>query len=110
MDYLRLNRTTKKDYFRLRFIGQMLDNVASKEYYCFMDCYSRYNQIIIEQYDQEKIVFTCSYGTFAFKRMSFGLCTAPAIFHHCMMTIFGDMVEQTLEIFIFAVIVFGEPF
>ncbi|KAI4312584.1 hypothetical protein MLD38_037389 [Melastoma candidum] len=39
-----------------------------------------YNEIAIAPEDQEKATFTCSYGTFAFRRMPFGLCNTPATF------------------------------
>jgi hypothetical protein len=41
--------------------------------------------------------FTCPFGTFAYRRMPFGLCNAPATFQRCMMSIFSDMVEKILE-------------
>ena len=77
----------------------MLDRLAGYEYYCFLDGYSGYNQIAIAPEDQEKTTFTCPYGTFAFRRMPFGLCNAPGTFQRCMMAIFSDMVEKTIEIF-----------
>ncbi|GKE20261.1 reverse transcriptase domain-containing protein [Tanacetum coccineum] len=43
--------------------------------------------------DQEKTTFTCPYGTFAYRRMPFGLCNAPGTFQRCMMAIFHDMIE-----------------
>ena len=77
----------------------MLDRLAGHEYYCFLDGYFGYNQIAIAPEDQEKTTFTCPYGTFAFMRMPFGLCNAPGTFQRCMMAIFSDMVEKTIEIF-----------
>ncbi|WRX31367.1 Reverse transcriptase domain - like 10 [Theobroma cacao] len=97
MDYRKLNKATRKDHFPLPFIDQMLDRLASKEYYCFLDGYSSYNQIAIAPEDQEKTTFICPYGTFAFRRMPFGLCNTPATFQRCMMAIFTDMVEKCLE-------------
>ncbi|XP_069150598.1 uncharacterized protein [Solanum lycopersicum] len=67
------NAWTEKDHFPLTFMDQMLDRLAGKGWYCFLDGYSGYNQISIVPEDQEKTTFTCPYGTFAFKRMSFGL-------------------------------------
>ena len=77
----------------------MLDRLAGHEYYCFLDGYSGYNHISIALEDQEKTTFTCPYGTFAFKWMPFRLCNAPGTFQHCMMAIFSDMVEKTIEVF-----------
>ena len=77
----------------------MLDRLAGHEYYCFLDGYFGYNQIAIAPEDQEKTTFTCPYGTFAFRQMPFGLCNAPSTFQRCMMVIFSDMVEKTIEIF-----------
>nr|GEV88252.1 reverse transcriptase domain-containing protein [Tanacetum cinerariifolium] len=47
----------------------------------------------------ENTTFTSPYGTFAYKRMPFGLCNAPGTFQRCMMAIFHDMIEQTMEVF-----------
>nr|GEY39719.1 reverse transcriptase domain-containing protein [Tanacetum cinerariifolium] len=58
-----------------------------------------YFQIPIDPKDQEKTTFTCPYGTFAYKRMPFGLCNAPGTFQRCMMVIFHDMIKQTMEAF-----------
>ena len=66
----------------------MLERLARHVLYCFLDGYSGYNQIPIVPKDQEKITFTCSYGTFAFRKMLFGFCNAPATFQRCMMAIF----------------------
>ena len=92
MDYRKLNKATGNDHFTLPFIDQMLDRLAGKHYYCFVDGYSGYNQIAIAPKDREKTTFTYPYGTFAFRRMSFGLCNAPTTFWRCMMSIFSDMI------------------
>ena len=99
IDYRRLNAMTRKDHFPLPFIDQMLERLAGHAYYCFLDGYSGYNQIPIAPEDQEKTTFTCPFGTFAYRRMPFGLCNAPATFQRCMLSIFSDMVERFLEVF-----------
>ena len=110
IDYRKLNKATQKDHFPLPFLDQMLDRLAGHEYYCFLDGYSGYNQIAIAPEDQEKTTFTCPYGTFAFRRMTFGLCNAPGTFQRCMMAIFSDMVEKTIEIFMDDFSVLGNSF
>ncbi|GJS63515.1 reverse transcriptase domain-containing protein [Tanacetum coccineum] len=67
-------------------------------------------QIPIDPKDQEKTTFTCPYGTFAYRRMPFGLCNAPGTFQRCMMAIFHDMIEKTMEVFMDDFSVFGDSF
>ncbi|KAL4361044.1 hypothetical protein GQ457_04G018510 [Hibiscus cannabinus] len=110
IDYRKLNKATRKDHLPLPFIDQMLDRLAGKSFYCFLDGYSSYNQITIAQEDQEKTTFTCLFGTYAFRTMSFRLCNASATFQRCVMSIFSDMVEDFLEIFMDDFSIFGDKF
>jgi hypothetical protein len=110
IDYRKLNAATRKDHFPLPFIDQMVERLAGHEYYCFLDGYSGYNQIPVDPEDQEKTTFTCPFGTFAYRRMPFGLCNAPATFQRCMISIFSDMVERIMEIFMDDFSVFGSSF
>nr|GEY49501.1 putative reverse transcriptase domain-containing protein [Tanacetum cinerariifolium] len=110
IDYRKLNEATRKDHFPLPFMDQMLERLAGNEYYCFFDGFSGYFQIPIDPKDQEKTTFTCPYGTFAYKRMPFGLCNAPGTFQRCMMAIVQDMIEQTIEVFMDDFSVFGNSF
>ncbi|XP_062006666.1 uncharacterized protein LOC133723817 [Rosa rugosa] len=110
IDYRKLNTTTRKDHFPLPFIDQMLERLAGHAYYCFLDGYSGYNQIAIHPEDQEKTTFTCPFGTFAYRRMPFGLCNAPATFQRCMMSIFSDMVEKIIEVFMDDFSLHGDSF
>ncbi|GKF04993.1 reverse transcriptase domain-containing protein [Tanacetum coccineum] len=110
IDYRKLNEATRKDHFPLPFMDQMLERLAGNEYYCFLDGFSGYFQILINPKDQEKTTFTCPYGTFAYRRMPFGLCNAPGTFQRCMMAIFHDMIEKTMEVFMDDFSVFGDSF
>ncbi|KAJ4718833.1 DNA-directed DNA polymerase [Melia azedarach] len=110
IDYRKLNKATRKDHFPLQFIDQMLERLAGHSHYCFLDGYSGYNQVPIAPEDQEKTTFICPYGTFAFRRMPFGLCNAPTTFQRCMMAIFCGMVEKFIEVFMDNFFVFGSSF
>ena len=80
IDYRKLNKATRKDHLPLPFFDQMIDRLVGHQYYYFLDGYSGYNHNAIAPEDQEKTTFTCSYGTFVFCRMPFGLCNAPALY------------------------------
>ena len=110
IDYRKLNTATRKDHFPLPFIDQMLDRLAGHPHFCFLDGYSGYDQIAIAPEDQEKTTFTCPYGTFAFRRMPFGLCNAPATFQRCMMSMFSDLAKGVMEIFMDDFTVYGSNF
>jgi hypothetical protein len=110
IDYRKLNVATKKDHFLLPFIDEMLERLAKHSFFCFLDGYSGYHQIPIHPDDQSKTMFTCPYGTYAYRRMSFELCNAPASFQRCMMSIFSDMIEEIMEVFMDDFSVYGKTF
>ncbi|GKD33530.1 reverse transcriptase domain-containing protein [Tanacetum coccineum] len=91
IDYHKLNDVTRKDHFPLPFMDQMLERLAGNEYYCFLDGFSGYFQIPINPQDQEKTTFTCPYET-------------------CMIAIFHDMIEETMEVFMDDFLIFGDSF
>ncbi|RVW70640.1 Retrovirus-related Pol polyprotein from transposon 17.6 [Vitis vinifera] len=107
INYRRLNSVTKNDHFPFPFMDQVLERVSGHPFYCFLDGYSGYFQIEIDLEDQEKTTFTCPFGTFAYRRMPFGLCNAPATFQRCMLSIFSDMVERIMEVFMDDITVYG---
>ena len=94
IDYRKINKATRKDHFPLPFIDHMLERLAGKKYYCFLDGYSGYNQITINPKDDENIAYTCPLGVFAYRKMPFGLCNALATFQRCMLSIFSYLIEK----------------
>nr|GEU52490.1 reverse transcriptase domain-containing protein [Tanacetum cinerariifolium] len=80
IDYCKLNEATRKDHFPLPLMDQMLKRLARNEYYYFLDGFSGYFQMHIDLKDQENTTVTSPYGTFAYRRMPFGLCNAPGTF------------------------------
>jgi hypothetical protein len=110
IDYRKLNKATKKDHFPLPFIDEMLERLANHTYFCFLDGYSGFMQIPIHPDDQHKTMFTCPYGTFAYRRMPFGLCNAPVSFQRCMMAVFSEFIKEIVEVFIDDFSVYGKTF
>ena len=110
IDYRKLNSVTKKDHFSLPFIDQMLERLTGYAYYSFLDGYSTYNQIPIAREDQKKTIFTCPFGIVAYRHKPFGLCNAPATFQRCILSIFSDVIERFLDVFMDDFSVFGSTF
>ena len=110
IDFRKVNKVTKKDHYPLPFIDQMLERLSKNTHFCFLDGYSGFSQIAVRAKDQEKTTFTCPYGTYAYRRMPFGLCNAPATFQRCMSAIFHGFCEKIVEVFMDDFSVYGNSF
>ncbi|GJU52301.1 reverse transcriptase domain-containing protein [Tanacetum coccineum] len=110
IDYHKLNEATAKDHFPLLFMDQMLKRLARNKYSCLLDGFFGYFQIPIDPMDQEKTTFTCPFETYAYRRMHFGLYNAPTTFQRCVLAIFHDMIEESVEVFMDDFSVFGNSF
>ena len=80
VDFTDLNRAYPKDSYPLPHIDQLVDSTAGHKLLSFMDAFSRYNQIRMEDADQEKTSFVTSQGLFYYKVMPFGLKNARATY------------------------------
>ena len=63
-----------------------------------MDNFSGYNQIQIKLEDQHKTVFICPWGTFAYRKMPFGLKNVGGTFQRAMTLIFND-IKMIIEVY-----------
>ena len=80
IDFRKLNKATRKDHYPLSFIDEILERLSKNTHFCYLDGCSGFSQIHVNTTDQEKTAFTCPYGTYAYRRMPFGLCNATATF------------------------------
>jgi hypothetical protein len=99
-DFRDLNKACPKDNYPTPFIDQIIDECVGCEAFSFMDGFSGYNQIQIKPEDQHKTEFICPWGTFAYRKMPFGLKNARATFQWAMSFAFHDLkhiVEAYLD-------------
>ncbi|RDY03662.1 hypothetical protein CR513_12730, partial [Mucuna pruriens] len=99
IDYKKLNQATRKHHFPLPFQHQVLEKLAGK-----------YMQIHIALEDQHKTTFTCPFGTFAYICMPFGLCNTSSTFQRYMTSIFLDLLQDCMEVFMDDFTVYSESF
>ena len=90
VDFTDLNKTCLKDSFPLPRINQLVDSTAGHKLLTFMDAFSGYNQIMMDENDQEKTSFITSRKLFCYKVMSFGLKNARATYQRLMNRMFHD--------------------
>src|SRR4051812_25221675 len=100
IEFRKINKVIRKDHYPLPFIDQMLERLSKKTHFCFLDGYFGFSQISVKAQDQEKTSFTCPYGTYAYRRMPFGLCNVSTTFQRCMSAIFHDFFEEIVEVFV----------
>nr|GEV07114.1 DNA-directed DNA polymerase [Tanacetum cinerariifolium]GEY54611.1 DNA-directed DNA polymerase [Tanacetum cinerariifolium] len=108
----KIHDVIKKEVIKLLDTG-IIYPVSDSPWVSLIHCVAKkggYFQIPIDSQDQEKTTFTCPYGTFAYRRMPFGLCNAPGTFQRCMMSIFHDVIEKAIEVFMDYFSVFGDSF
>nr|GEW91701.1 reverse transcriptase domain-containing protein [Tanacetum cinerariifolium] len=97
--YRKRNEATAKDHLPLPFMDQMLERLAGNKYFCFLDALLEYFQISIDPNDQGKTIFTCPFGTYAYRRMPFGLCNAPTTFKRRFIKDFSKIARPLTKLF-----------
>jgi Reverse transcriptase (RNA-dependent DNA polymerase) len=94
IDYRRLNIITENDSYSLPRIDDCLDSLGSSRYFSTLDANSGCWQINVAPEDLDKTGFTSHRGLFRFKRMPFGLKTAPATFQRAINVILSTVGFQ----------------
>uniref|UniRef100_A0A2N9FJJ2 Uncharacterized protein n=1 Tax=Fagus sylvatica TaxID=28930 RepID=A0A2N9FJJ2_FAGSY len=100
VDFTDLNKACPKDSYPLPRIDQLVDSTAGHKLLSFMDAFSGYNQIQMEEEDQEKTAFITSRGLFCYKAMPFGLKNAGATYQRLVNKMFHDQIRRNVEVYV----------
>ena len=95
----KVNAATIRDNYPLPITNHVIERVAGKEAYSFLDGFSGYNQVSIKPEDQHKTSFATEWGIFAYRVMPFGLTNAPATFQRLMSYAFKEYIRDFLEVY-----------
>ena len=107
VDFRDLNAAIPKEMYVMPITDMLVDSTVNNELLYFMDCFSRYNQILIVEDDISKTAFRCpgSLGTFEWLVMPFGLKNVGATYQRDMNAIFHDILAHHMEIYIDDIVV-----
>ena len=100
VDFTDINRACPKDSYPLPQIDNLVDLTARHELLSFMDAFSSYNQIRMEETDQEKTFFFTSQGLFCYKVMPFGLKNAGAMYQRLMNKMFAHQIKRNVQVYV----------
>ena len=96
VDFTDLNRACLKDSSPLPRIDTLVDSTVRHELLSFMDAFSRYNQIKMNEEDQERTSFVTNQGLFCYKVMPFGLKNARATYQRFMNKMFTHQIGRNV--------------
>ena len=100
VDFTNLNKAYPKDSYMLPRIDQLVDSIAEHKLLSFMDAFSGYNQIRMDEVDQEKTSFVTSQGLFCYKVMPFGLKNAGATYQRLTNHMFRPQIGRNVEVYV----------
>ena len=100
VDFTDLNKACPNDSYHLPCIDQLVDSTAGHQLLSFMDAFSRYNQIKLDEADQEKTSFITSQGLFYYKVMPFGLKNAGATYQRLVNQMFRPQIGRNVEVYV----------
>ena len=95
MDFRNLNRASDKDNYPVPPMEQLLQLVSGSELFSLLDGFSGYNQVLVAEEDRLKTTFRTKWGTFAFRRMPFGLINAGETFQRAMDIDFRGIIGRS---------------
>ena len=100
IDCTDLNKACPKDSYPLPRIDTLVDSTARHQLLSFMYAFSGYNQIKMEEADQEKTSFITSQGLFYYKVMPFGLKNAGATYQRLMNKMFAHQIGRNVQVYV----------
>eukprot|EP00253_Pinus_taeda_P031606 PITA_31606 len=107
IDFKNLNKASQKDNFPLPTMEQTLHSVLGSKLMSFLDGFSGYNQILVHPDDRLKTTFGTKWGTYAYKKMPFGLINAGATFQRAMDMEFKGLINKSVVVYLDDIIVFS---
>ena len=91
MDPQRLNQALKREYYQIPTVEDIASKMPGASYYSKLDASSGFYQIPLSEESSKLCTFATPFGRWRFKRMPFGISSAPEVFQRTMDGFFGDL-------------------
>ena len=108
VDFRNLNRASNKDNYLVPPMEQLLQMVSGSELFSLLDGFLGYNQVLVAEEDRLKTTFRTKWGTFAYRRMPFGLINAGATFQRAMDIAFRGLIGRSVVIYLDDITIFSK--
>ena len=100
VNFTDLNKACPKDNYLLLRIDQLVDSTTGHKLLSFMDAFSGYNRIRMDEADQEKTSFVTSQNLFCYEVMPFGLKNAGATYQRLVNHMFCPQIGRNVEVYV----------
>ena len=108
VDFRNLNRASDKDNDLVLPMEQILQMVLGSEIFSLLDGFSGYNQVLVAEEDRLKTTFITRWGTFAYRRIPFGLINVGATFQRDMDIAFHDLIGCSAVVYLDDIMIFSK--
>lgn len=108
VDFRKVNAVTHRDMYPLPLIQDIFDQLGGATIFSLFDLKSGYSQIPVAEQDRPTTAFVCHKGLFQFKRMPFGVCSAPAVFQRTMDHVLHGLIGTICFVYIDYIIIYSK--
>ena len=108
VDYWGLNCLTKKDWYPLPLISDLLDTLQKACVFTKINLCHAYHLVHIADGDEWKTTFHTHYGSFGWLVVPFGLSNGPATFQCFMNDIFSDMLDVSVIVYLNDILIYSD--
>jgi hypothetical protein len=106
IDFKTLNRASKKRYFPLPTMEQILQSFYGSKMMSFLNGFSEDNQILVHPNDRIEKTFRTKWGTYIYHKIPFGLINVGATFQREMDVSFRGLINKSVVVYLDDITIF----
>ena len=91
LDPLDLNKAIKREHYHIPTLDDIVSALHGKRLFTVIDMSQAFYSIVLDVSSSKLCTFNCIYGRYSFKRLPYGIKSAPEVFMKRVFDIFGDI-------------------